>query len=360
MVLRGRGARRSSACALAGDLLVATNTDEESSGAGGLALVLHGVRGGRRASSPSRRASTSGSPAAARATRRSPSPGVRATPRSTSPTGARAAPSTRSRRRRSCSTRSAACARSGRSAPTFVTPGSRMPDILPTLISAGEWAVTYPAECRITIAVLCVPQQTDDGWLDVRRRARGRRVDRERAAAADPWLAEHPPTIEWWPNRVMSLEIPADEPIVAIMAEATADVGRPGRLSGLDSWYDGATFTPPRRHARDRVRAAGLRSRTDAASPTRSTSTSRSTVSSTCAQGLAVAATRFCGRRPCVTLVVPELPGRRSRRSRSASRRFVEDEVYPLEARDRRARLDRPGRDRTSCAGRREPRASRS
>ena len=37
-VLAGLGVR------LAGDLLVTTNTDEESSGAGGLALVLHGVK----------------------------------------------------------------------------------------------------------------------------------------------------------------------------------------------------------------------------------------------------------------------------------------------------------------------------
>jgi acetylornithine deacetylase len=27
------------------------------------------------------------------------------------------------------------------------------------------------------------------------------------------------------------------------MLKATGDIGRPGRLSGLDSWYDGATFT---------------------------------------------------------------------------------------------------------------------
>ena len=41
----------------------------------------------------------------------------------------------------------------------------------------------------------------------------------------------------------MSLEISPDEPIVSVMAQATADVGRPSRLSGLDSWYDGATLT---------------------------------------------------------------------------------------------------------------------
>jgi acetylornithine deacetylase len=64
-----------------------------------------------------------------------------------------------------------------------------------------------------------------------------------RAATADDWLAENPPRVEWWPNCVMPMEIPESEPIVSAMLAAGADVGRPGKLSGLDSWYDGATFT---------------------------------------------------------------------------------------------------------------------
>src|SRR5207342_1357855 len=62
-------------------------------------------------------------------------------------------------------------------------------------------------------------------------------------AAADDWLAEHPPVFDWWPNGVMPMEIPEDEPIVGVVQDASAHVGRPGKLSGLDSWYDGATFT---------------------------------------------------------------------------------------------------------------------
>src|SRR5581483_8500961 len=98
----------------------------------------------------------------------------------------------------------------------------------------------------------------------------------------------------WWSNGVMPMEIPESEPIVRVMREATADVGRPGALGGLDSWYDGATFTqlagipsigygPPGfdpegatvAHTIDEyVPVDGLVS---------------------CAQGLAVAAMRFCG-----------------------------------------------------------------
>jgi acetylornithine deacetylase len=49
--------------------------------------------------------------------------------------------------------------------------------------------------------------------------------------------------IEWWPNSVMPLEIPVSDPIVTTMLEATAGIGRSGAISGLDSWYDGATLT---------------------------------------------------------------------------------------------------------------------
>ena len=34
-----------------------------------------------------------------------------------------------------------------------------------------------------------------------------------------------------------------DHPLVELLAGASADVGEPTRLGGLDSWYDAATFT---------------------------------------------------------------------------------------------------------------------
>jgi acetylornithine deacetylase len=114
-------------------------------------------------------------------------------------------------------------------------------DMVPTVIAGGEWPVTYPASCRLTCGVLYVPAQADaQGW--------GSAVEAEvaerllAAAAADDWLAEHPPRIEWSAG-VMPMEISPDEPIVTATLEAARDVGRPGGLAGLDSWYDGATFT---------------------------------------------------------------------------------------------------------------------
>lgn len=224
-----------------GELLVATNTDEESSGAGGLALVLHGVKADAGiVTEPtgfdvwvSCRGSSygvitvPGRPGHAEVHQ----PHWRDGGAVNAIEKAQLLLDAIRRLREEWRDRS-----------DLRHPRLSPPDIVPTLVSAGEWPVTYPADCRLTVAVLYLPQQTDaDGF--------GFAVEREvdawiaRAAAADPWLAEHPPAIEWWPNRVMSLDIPTDLPIVHAMAEATADVGRPGQLSGLDSWYDGATLT---------------------------------------------------------------------------------------------------------------------
>ncbi len=226
---------------LDGDLIVATNTDEESSGAGGLGLVLRGVQADAgivteptsfdvwiscRGTSYAE-VVVPGHPGHAEVYQ----PHWREGGAVNAIEKAQVVLDAMKRLRAEWSKRS-----------DLRHPRLSMPDVLPTMISAGEWAVSYPASCTITIAVLCVPQQTDEeGWtFEVERE-----VDEwiARAAAADPWLAEHPPTVTWWPNRVMSLEISPDDPIVEVMSEATADVGRPARLSGLDSWYDGATFT---------------------------------------------------------------------------------------------------------------------
>jgi acetylornithine deacetylase len=108
---------------------------------------------------------------------------------------------------------------------------------------AGEWPVSYPASCELTIAVMFTEAQADErGWGSRVRREVEDWILRE-SSSRDDWLHQHPPSFEWWPNAVMPMEIPESEPIVETMITATADVGRPGRLGGLDSWYDGATLT---------------------------------------------------------------------------------------------------------------------
>jgi acetylornithine deacetylase len=168
------------------------------------------------------------------------------------------------------------------------------PSLVPTMVSSGEWPVTYPAKCTLTLAVMYVPAQADEKGL-------GSRVRQEveqwvaRESAQDDWLAEHPPVIHWWPNGVMPFEIPQSEPIVSTMLQASEAVGAPGRLSGLDSWYDGATLTqfagiPAVGYGPPGLDAGGA--------------TVAHTIDEyvpidgllTCAKALAVAAVRFCGR----------------------------------------------------------------
>jgi len=119
----------------------------------------------------------------------------------------------------------------------LISPGQ----IVPVIIKGGDWIVTYPASCSVTYHIAYLPAQADeDGW--------GEAVEREfeecvaRAAASDPWLAEHPPVVEWSTD-VPAAEVPADHPIVAACLTAAADLGRPSKIGGSDGWHDGASFT---------------------------------------------------------------------------------------------------------------------
>jgi acetylornithine deacetylase len=226
---------------LAGDLLVATNTDEESSGAGGTALVEHGLKAdagivteptGFDAWIACRGSeygviSVPGRPGHAEVNQ----PDWRAGGAVNAIEKAAVVLEAIASLRREWSQRDG-----------FDHPLLSRPALLPTMARSGEWPVTYPASCDLTIAVMYLPVQADSsGWgADVKREVE-EWIARE--SASDEWLAEHPPTIEWWPNGVMPFEISPDEPIAPVVLEAGADVERPGKLGGLDSWYDGATIS---------------------------------------------------------------------------------------------------------------------
>lgn len=113
--------------------------------------------------------------------------------------------------------------------------------VIPVKVEGGGWAVNVPASCSLTYHVSYLPAHADaDG--------RGTRVEAEltervaRAAARDPWLAEHPPRIEWSVD-IPPAEVDDGEPVLALALGAGADLGRPGHARGFDSWHDGATFT---------------------------------------------------------------------------------------------------------------------
>jgi acetylornithine deacetylase len=277
---------------LAGDVVVATNTDEESSGAGGTALVQHGLTADAGiVTEPTGfdvwvacRGSeygvvrVPGRPGHAEVRQ----PDWRAGGAVNAIEKAVVVLDAIGSLRRDWS------ARSGLEHPLL----SR-PNLLATMARAGEWPVTYPASADLTIAVMYLPGQADErGWGGEVRDEVERWIARE--TAADDWLRAHPPQIDWWPNAVMPFEIQVSEPIVSTLIDATRDAGHPGRVGGLDSWYDGATLTQfggipsiaygPPGFDRDGVSVAHM---VDEYVPIDGLVA--------CAKGIAVAAMRFCG-----------------------------------------------------------------
>ena len=107
---------------------------------------------------------------------------------------------------------------------------------------SGEWAVTYPASCELTIAVMYLPAQADaTGWgADVRAEVE-EWIVRE-SAARDDWLAAHPPRIEWWTNPVMPFEIDAERADRARRARRRAPTSACRRVSA--AWTPGMTARP--------------------------------------------------------------------------------------------------------------------
>jgi acetylornithine deacetylase len=115
-------------------------------------------------------------------------------------------------------------------------------DCVPTMIGGGEWIVSYPASCRLDCHIHYLPDQADaDGW--------GSAVEQEfiewvrRATAADPWLAAHPPRIDWAVGGVPPAAVMPDHPVVVAALSAARAVGRQSEIGGLDNWHDGATLT---------------------------------------------------------------------------------------------------------------------
>jgi acetylornithine deacetylase len=278
---------------LAGDLLIATNTDEESSGAGGTALVERGLRADAAiVTEPTGftvwvacRGSeygvihVPGRPGHAEVRQ----PDWRAGGAVNAIEKAQVVMDAIKSLRAEWSHREG-----------LVHPHLSRPDLVPTMARSGEWPVTYPASCELTMAVMYLPGQADaDGWGSAVRREVEEHIA-SYTAVHDDWLAEHPPRIEWWPNAVMPLEIDPSEPVVAATLDASRDVGQAAGLSGLDSWFDGATLThlagiPAIAYGPPGFDQSGLSvaHMIDEYVPVDGLVA--------CAQGLAVAAMRFCG-----------------------------------------------------------------
>jgi len=227
---------------LAGDLLVATNTDEESSGAGGSALVEHGIEADAGiVTEPTGFEVWTACRGSEYGVVRVPGrPGHAEVPH---PDWRHGGAVNAIEKAVVVIEAIESLRREWAERPGLDHEVLSRPSLLPTMARAGEWPVTYPAYCDLTLAVMYLPAQADpSGWGGAVREEVEQWIARE-TARRDEWLAEHPPSIRWWPNHVMPFEIATTESIVGATLGATRDVGRPGRVSGLDSWYDGATLT---------------------------------------------------------------------------------------------------------------------
>ena len=100
----------------------------------------------------------------------------RATPRCASPTGATAARSTRSRSRPSSWRRWRSLRERWAASRRCATRCSARPSLLPTVVHGGDWPVTYPSSCELTIAVMYLPVQADADRLGSTGPRRGRSV----------------------------------------------------------------------------------------------------------------------------------------------------------------------------------------
>jgi acetylornithine deacetylase len=109
------------------------------------------------------------------------------------------------------------------------------------MVAGGHWIVSYPASCRLVYHVAFLPAEGGDDGMGT---ALAREIEQwiGRIAASDPWLAAHPPVVEWAPA-VPSAEVPEDHPIVETMLAAARDAGAGGTVGAAGFWHDGATFT---------------------------------------------------------------------------------------------------------------------
>ena len=159
---------------------------------------------------------------------------------------------------------------------------------VPTAIHGGEWIVSHPAACRIECHLEFLPEQADaGGWGAAARREFEAAI--RRAAEQDEWLSRRPPRVEWLLGGVPSAEVAEDDPIVQTLLGVQRDLTSGSQVGGFDNWSDAATL----------IREAGIPSVNYGPGDLRHAHTAREHVPVAelvaCAQGIALTAMRFCG-----------------------------------------------------------------
>jgi acetylornithine deacetylase len=113
--------------------------------------------------------------------------------------------------------------------------------IIPTAIHADAWMVSHPGTCTLDCHLQYLPAQADSQGWGVPVQAEVEQALRI-AAQADSWLREHPPHVTWSPDVPASL-VDAGAPIVHSALEAGRTVGRDPRIARETTFFDGPTFT---------------------------------------------------------------------------------------------------------------------
>jgi len=120
-------------------------------------------------------------------------------------------------------------------------PWLRTGTIVPTAFDAGQWIVSYPAAATVRCHVQYLPEQADTAGTgapvvrEIEERVRA-------AAAADPWLAANPPSFRWHGD-VPAAFVEPETPIAATTLDAMAACGLGREIAARTTWFDAATFT---------------------------------------------------------------------------------------------------------------------
>jgi len=225
---------------LRGDLLVNTVTDEESTAAGSLASVAHGVRAdGAIIPEPTALTAWLG-------TRGSLMPEIAVEGRAghagfPHEHWTAGGPVNAIEKAQVVLAALQALRDEWRDRPDAQHPYLRTGTIVPTSLDAGQWIVSYPALATLRCHVQYLPgQAAADGTggpvvREIEERVRA-------AAAADPWLAAHPPRFTWHGDVPAAFVAPG-EPIAATALDTMAAFGLERTIAGRTTWFDGATFT---------------------------------------------------------------------------------------------------------------------
>lgn len=115
------------------------------------------------------------------------------------------------------------------------------PSVNPTMVRGGSFIANVPESCELAINTTYLPHDADaDGYGSIPRAELERAVSA--AAAADDWLAVHPPRWTWYTDYPPS-ELDPTSPIVATVQAAARELGIEARVAGIDTAYDGALLT---------------------------------------------------------------------------------------------------------------------